>query len=119
MSTGMLSKFFSRSEMQCRCGCGKCNMDKSFLWKLDLARDLANTPFNITSGVRCQRHNKEVGSTSRNHVEGHAADISATSGPERGKILKGLYKAGFTRVGIHDKFIHVDDMDLVESCWLY
>ncbi len=106
-------------EMQCRCGCGKKDIDLHFLWRLRLARDLANTPFHINSGVRCQRHNKEVGSTSRNHVEGHAADISATSGPERGKILKGLYKAGFTRVGIHDTFIHVDDMDLVESCWLY
>ena len=106
-------------EMQCRCGCGKKDIDLHFLWRLRLARDLANTPFNITSGVRCEKHNKEVGSTSRNHVEGHAADISATSGPVRGKILKGLYNAGFTRVGIHDTFIHVDDMDLVESCWLY
>ena len=105
-------------ELKCPC-CGKKDIDLHFLWRLRLARDLANTPFNINSGVRCQRHNKEVGSTSRNHVEGHAADISATSGPVRGKILKGLYKAGFTRVGIHDTFIHVDDMDLVESCWLY
>ena len=106
------------SEMACPC-CGKDDIDLHFLWMLRLARDLANTPFIINSGVRCEKHNKEVGSTSRNHVEGKAADISATSGLVRGKILKGLYRAGFTRVGIREDFIHVDGMDLPESCWLY
>ena len=114
----MSRKYFKISEFRCPC-CGKDSIDKLFLERLEIARGIAGVPFIVTSGVRCQRHNKEVGSTSRNHVECHAADISATSGPERGKILKGLYKAGFTRVGIHDTFIHVDDMDLVESCWLY
>jgi len=88
-------------EMQCRCGCGKKDIDLHFLWRLRLARDLANTPFNITSGVRCQRHNKEVGSTSRNHVEGHAADISATSGrawqDSEGTLQGWIYKGGNTR----------------------
>jgi len=60
-----------------------------------------------------------VGSTSENHPRGKAADIRALNGPTRGKILKGLYGAGFTRIGIRKDFIHCDTMDEVESCWLY
>jgi uncharacterized protein YcbK (DUF882 family) len=106
------------SELRCPC-CGEIIIDDAFLARLRLAREIAGVPFVVTSGYRCERHNKEVGSSSRNHVEGKAADISAIDGPTRGKILKGLYKAGFERVGIARTFIHCDTMDAVESCWLY
>ena len=39
-------------ELKCPC-CGKKDIDLHFLWRLRLARDLANTPFHINSGVRC------------------------------------------------------------------
>ena len=111
-------KYFTLFEFACPC-CSKSQMDLDFVMKLDKARMIANTPFKINSGYRCHNHNMEVRSTSLNHPSGHAADINCTEGPKRGKILKGLYKAGFTRVGIRKDFIHVDDMDNVESCWLY
>jgi len=106
------------SEMRCPC-CGEIIIDEAFFVRLNLARDIAGVPFVINSGYRCPRHNAEVGSTSRNHIEGKAVDIRASDGPTRGKILKGLYKAGFERIGIHKTFIHADTMDKVESCWLY
>ena len=34
------------------------NMDKDFLSMLDNARDIAKTPFKITSGYRTKEHNK-------------------------------------------------------------
>lgn len=114
-----ISKYFTKEEMSCKCGCGNCSVDSLFLAKLDEAREIAGVPFIITSGVRCPHHNAEVGSTSRNHVEGKAADIRAVDGPTRGKILEGLYRAGFKRIGIAKTFIHADTMDKVESCWLY
>ena len=112
---------FEMSEFACHC-CGKIVMDETFLEKLDRARELAGTPFKIVSGYRCQAHNIAVGSTSKNHVHGKAADIAATVGPQRGMILRGLVKAGFKRIGIDKQFIHVDDMTTEgspESCWLY
>ena len=114
-------KYFEISEFECKCGCGESKMDIDFLLKLDKARMIADTPFKINSGYRCRKHNLEVGSTSENHTSGHGSDIDAQSGPKRGKILKGLYRAGFTRIGIHPekKFIHVDDMNKTESCWIY
>jgi uncharacterized protein YcbK (DUF882 family) len=110
---------FTLDEFTCKCGCGRNNMDKDFLKRLDLARDLAGVPFSINSGCRCPEHNNCVGSTSINHVEGKAADIKATDGHTRIKILEGLIKAGFKRIGIHKTFIHADSMDQPESLWLY
>ena len=110
-----------RSEFICTCGCGKVVLDSIFFAMLTRAREIADVPFVITSGYRCPKHNKEVGSTSQNHPSGRAADIKATDGPTRGKILKGLYLAGFRRIGIDFRrgFIHADSRDDVESCWNY
>lgn len=101
------------------CVCGKNNMDGEFLTLIDRARDIAMVPFVINSGCRCDRHNTEVGSTSRNHVEGKAADIACTDGWKRLRIIRALMGVGFRRIGIHKAFIHVDNMDLPSSIWVY
>ena len=112
--------FFKREEFACKC-CGKVILDALFLAQMERAREIAGVPFVVTSGYRCSKHNAEVGSTSKNHTSGKAADIKAADGPTRGKILKGLYRAGFTRIGIsfEKSFVHADSMDDVESCWHY
>jgi zinc D-Ala-D-Ala carboxypeptidase len=112
-------KFFNREEFACKCGCGKNEIDDKFLAQLDIARAYAGVPFIINSGYRCPIHNKEVGSSSQNHIAGKAADIQAADGQIRGKILRGLYLAGFRRIGISKTFIHVDSMESVENAWLY
>ena len=111
-------KYFTIDEFACPC-CGECQMNIDTLLRFDKARMIANTPFKINSGYRCKKHNLEVGSTSENHPSGHAGDVDCQTGQQRIKILTGLIKAGFKRIGIHKTFIHADDMDKVESCWLY
>lgn len=111
-------KYFGMDEFKCSC-CGKVKMDTLFLAQLDNARDYAGVPFFINSGYRCEKHNAEVGSTSRNHTSGKAADISCTTGPIRIKMVMGLIRAGFRRIGIKKSFIHADSMDDVESMWMY
>jgi len=114
-------KHFKLEEFKCHCGCGDFLMSPTFLQMLDRAREIADVPFIIVSGKRCPAHNASVGSTSTNHVRGKASDIKAVDGPTRGKILKGLYLAGFVRIGISfkGKFIHADINDGPESCWDY
>ena len=116
---GDLSKHFSKAEMECRCGCGIRYTDDKFLAMLEKARDDAGVPFCINSGYRCEKHNLAVGSTSKNHTSGKAADIACTSGPQRMKIVRGLIRAGFRRIGIKKTFIHVDSMNNTGSMWLY
>jgi len=111
-------KHFQLNEFNCPC-CEKQHMDAQFLAQLDNARDYAGTPFFLTSGYRCEKHNKEVGSTSINHTSGKASDIRCIEGPLRVRIVHALLKAGFRRLGVGKTFIHVDSTDQVESIWLY
>ena len=94
-------------------------MDALFLAQIDNAREYAGLPFIISSGWRCVKHNKEVGSTSNNHTSGKAADIQCLNGPDRIKMVLGLTRAGFRRIGIKRSFIHADSMDDIESMWIY
>ncbi len=109
-------------EFRCKgkncCG-GKVSLDSEFFSRARRARVISGCPYVINSGYRCEKHNKEEGSTSRNHTSGKAMDIQAEDGPTRGRILKGLYAAGFVRVGIGKTFIHADTSKDVESCWIY
>ena len=115
-------KYFNIDEFKCKgkncCG-GIQRMDSLFLAQIDNARDYAEVPFVINSGHRCEKHNKEVGSTSKNHTSGKATDIECLTGPHRLKIVMGLIRAGFRRIGISKTFIHADSMDEIASIWLY
>lgn len=102
----------NRDEFACKCGCGlgTPDMDQSLLLRLDRARDLAGVPFTINSGIRCEQHNAAIGaSMGSSHIAGYAADISATDSRSRFKIIKALIDVGFNRIGIHSRFIHVDN----------
>lgn len=112
-------KHFTIGEFACRC-CGKARMDPVFVDRLDRARELAGVPFVIVSGYRCPEHNRAVGSTSDNHTKGVAADIACDHGPVRLLVVSALLDAGFRRLGIGRKFIHVDaNGSRVDSIWLY
>jgi uncharacterized protein YcbK (DUF882 family) len=88
---------------------------------LDLARELAEVPFKITSGYRCEKHNQEVGGVKNSsHLKGYAVDIYVSNNLARLQILKGLIIAGLRRIGIGKDFIHVDvDPEKTNNVWLY
>lgn len=89
---------------------GLKDMDVDFVKRLDLARSIAKTPFTINSAVRCPEHNEREGGRPRSaHLSGNAADISCKQSHKRFLIIEALLKAGFNRIGIYDKFIHVDN----------
>lgn len=89
---------------------GFANMDRDFLAKLDLAREIAGIPFKINSGFRTEEHNEKVGGKpNSSHRFGYAADIAIRNSRERHDILTALQEAGFNRFGIASGFIHVDN----------
>lgn len=116
--------YFTEDEMRCKCGCGKCEMDEDFMEHLEAAREYGGHPFVITSGYRCEKHDKEVGGAG-NHSAGKAVDIAFKDGKEAYGLLQDLNDAevGFKRIGISfkGKFIHVDDVpDRPTPClWTY
>ena len=113
-------KYFKLEEFDDAAGTGK-NMKKDFLIKLEEARKIADIPFVITSGWRSRETNKRVGGVKNSsHLAGVAADIKCINSKDRAIIVGSLIKAGFTRLGIANSFIHVDsDITKNDSIWLY
>tara|TARA_R110000765_G_scaffold172147_1_gene276968 strand:- start:298 stop:663 length:366 start_codon:yes stop_codon:yes gene_type:complete len=102
-------------------GSGKL-MNEEFLQMLVEARRRASTAFNITSGYRTPNHNLSVGGVlNSSHTKGMAADIKCNNSAKRSVIVKSLLDAGFTRIGIANNFIHVDnDSSKVQNViWVY
>lgn len=90
--------------------CNKEDMDAVFLDRLDVARFHAGVPFIVNSAFRSIDYEKSKGRDgSSSHTKGMAVDLKATNSRTRFKIVEGLLKAGFTRIGIAEDFIHVDD----------
>lgn len=117
-------KYFTLNEFDCPSEEGSgSNMDKDFLSKLDLARDLAGISFKINSGFRTKAHNDSLPNSKPNssHIEGKAADIHCTNSRERFIITKALLDAGINRVGIGNTFIHCDTSETKDPdvIWLY
>lgn len=91
--------------------------------KLDLAREISNVPYKITSAYRTEITNKKCGGLSNSsHLKGLAVDIynDYTNKGKTARILYGLIKAGFSRIGIAKDFIHVDcDESKPDAIWDY
>jgi len=114
-------KHFTIDEFKCKC-CGLNLIKPELIDKLDIARDIANIPFKINSGYRCNKHNISIGgSITSSHTKGLAVDISTNSGKSKFIIVNALLKAGFNRIGISNSFIHTDiDEDKIQNViWNY
>ena len=97
---------------------------------LQKAREISGIPYRITSGARTPSYNKSVGGVrNSSHLldlnNGHkpcACDIEVVNKSCLQKILTGLIKAGFTRIGVAvpSGFIHADsDIDKPDAIWFY
>lgn len=121
----MCMSYFTEEEFACQCGrCGRGyeEMSPILLDKLEFARHVAGIPFVLTSALRCEAHNIDIGgSPTSSHQYGLAVDIKADDSVTRMQILKALLEVGFDRIGISDSFIHVD-VDYKKRkdvCWVY
>lgn len=69
-------KNFKKSEFTCKCGCG---LNLEYYEVVKIADDIRNEwhlPVIVTSGTRCQKHNKEVGGVANSrHLKGKAIDF--------------------------------------------
>ena len=74
-------KYFKRDEMRCRCGGKYCNgfpvePSKKLMRLADTVRDHFDSPVIISSGVRCDVHNTNVGGVPNSrHKIGTAMDF--------------------------------------------
>lgn len=112
---------FRKEEMQCKCGCGRADMDADFMEALQAIRQ-ALGPLRVSSGFRCPEYNARVSTTGQNgpHTTGRAADLRVMGG--RAYALIGVAQThGMTGLGISQKgasgtrFVHLDNLQARET----
>ncbi len=89
-------KYFRREEFT-----DPDEMSLDFLYLLNAARGAAGVPFRVSSSYRDDDENSA-------HMGGVAVDIKCTMSRERMRILAGLLRVGFRRIGIYRNHVHVD-----------
>lgn len=105
---GNISKYFSRSEIACKCGCGLDTMDSETLMVADDCREYAGKSITPSSGARCLEHNRNIGSKdSSQHVKCRAMDLPVDDPLALYIYLCERYpgKYGF---GVYETFVHID-----------
>ena len=119
----MITPNFSRSEMACRCGSGRDEMDSEFMRMLQELRNQIG-PMPVTSAFRCDAHNSRVSKVKNGpHTQAKASDILIFG--ERAMLLfEKARHIGFSGIGLsqkgphHKRFIHVDTLER-KAFWSY
>lgn len=121
----MITKNFSRKELECKCGCGGCIEDEVFLYNLQQLRDKFGMPMHISSGFRCPTYNAQVSHTGSIGPHTIAAVDVLIYGREAYKLLMLAIAGGFDGVGLNQKgnfnqrFIHLDRLFGATRPWVW
>lgn len=111
--------YFTDTELQCRCGCGRAGVRPEALDKLIALRKLVDMPMPVTSAYRCEEHPEErKKARPGTHNQGIAFDIRITSGTQRALMLKYAGQCGFNGFGLANTFLHLDTRPTPAS-WTY
>lgn len=106
-----LTENFSLHEFQCR-HCEQVKLHPELVRKLQDLREELGAPVVITSGFRCETHNRNVGGAPKSyHVQGMAADIAAgPTGLGVVALADLCQQMRFGGVGAYEQqgFVHVD-----------
>ena len=108
-----LSENFSRSEFKCQCGCGQDTVDALLIDILERVRKHFKQPITITSGNRCEKHNKSIGGASNSqHLYGKAADFKVKNvSPIEVFNFIDLFAPSSYGLGSYTSWTHVDVRD--------
>ena len=108
---GDLSDNFSSHEFACKCGCGFNQVDMRVVDYLQQIRDFFDARVTVTSGCRCQDHNRSVGGSPRSqHLLGTAADIKVRNVPPS-VVHEYCDQIDVPGLGYYATFVHVDVRD--------
>ena len=120
MANKIINTHFSDREMDCHCGCGK-TVSPELLVRLEALRSMLGQPLSVTSGARCEAHNRKIGGATNSwHMKGLAVDIACVDSRLRGDIIRLAGILGFNGIGVAKTYIHLDLQPADRRrCWLY
>ena len=102
------ARHVKRAEFACKCGCGLNTIDFAVVAACDAIRAHFDRPLTVTSGCRCEAHNRAVGgSEGSQHLLGRAADIVVEGVPASlvQELARNMQMPG---IGSYDDFTHID-----------
>ena len=112
-------QFFARAEFRCQCGGRYCDgypaePAEETVRMADEIRRRAGVPLTVNSGLRCARHNAEVGGVSNSlHTTGQAVDLSGNIAPAKLRQIAEQVQAemipGRGGLGLYSWGIHIDN----------
>ena len=108
-------KHFKRAEFACKCGGKYCNgypveMSYELVSILDSLREIAESPIYVSSGIRCTRHNANVGGVENSyHKLGRACDFRISGETSTGTInlVKDMGVEYKELYAIDTKYVHI------------
>ena len=115
-----ISTNLSRHEFACKCGCGFDTVDIETVWVIQDVCDHFDCRVIITSGCRCEEHNKAVGgSKNSQHVRARAGDckFSKVEPDAVHHYLMSKYKDSFG-FGVYKTFNHIDTRTDGPARWI-
>lgn len=111
-------QYFTREEFRCQCKGKYCNgfpvePQEEMVRTVDEIRRRLGIPISIVtdggSGVRCQKHNADVGGVANSeHLYGRAADLHSSASPAKMKAVAEEVMGSTGGIGLYDWGIHVD-----------
>lgn len=115
-----ISKHFLEKEFACPC-CKQVVVDVRLVEALEKLRvACGNKPIIVSSGYRCNKHNKAIGGAPRSyHLKGMAADvmINGMTGKEIAHRAQTIQE--FNGIGIGSIWAHVDVRPAPRVMWRY
>lgn len=107
--------------MECKCTNSECVVqiiDDELMEKLVKLRELCGKSIVVTSGYRCEAHNKKIGGhPNSSHIKGLAADLVCAG--MNIKDFNALVEKVFNNIGIANSFTHVDVREGGPRRWKY
>jgi len=111
---GNLTKDFSSSDFKCPCGCGEVKMNKKFMERLQIFRDVIGLDIKIAKGggYICKEYANSK--SEEMHTTGRVAMIKVKGGVMF-KAVNIAMSIGFTGIGVKNKNgsvqLHLDDIE--------
>ena len=107
---GNITRNFSDHEFACQCGCGTGEINRDLVRVLQEVSDNFKKPVTITSGIRCEKHNANVGGAEMSqHITGKADDFQVKD-VEPSVVYKWLteqYPKTYG-MGLYSRWVHLD-----------
>lgn len=119
-----LSSNFNAREFECGCQYADCVtncISIECVESLQKAREEFGKPVKVTSGYRCLKHNRDVGSKDTSqHVLGNAVDsVPKEHTTESLDNWVAVVRKYFKAIGLSPRFVHVDIRNDKKREWVY